>query len=231
MLFWGLLLSLRFRLTVILQKDMRIYLRVLGFIKMPIVPTKEKKIKLSSYSRRAMQKKKKKGEKKAEKKAERKSDGGAGASHELKEMTLSDKIKLIVDIFRTFTKSMFKHLRLEISHIYISLGTPDAAKTALLYGAVSQSVAYLLQFLSTLEHVSEPDIEDVTVFPNWTDEKTTVDVKITLSLRLWNIFDIVNHVIACLIKNLMKKNKKTKPLSENRAGRTKSMDTCASEKH
>ncbi|MCL2518846.1 MAG: hypothetical protein FWF15_09820, partial [Oscillospiraceae bacterium] len=56
-------------------------------------------------------------------------------------------ISLIKNIITKITEQFNKHLNVSIKELHIKVATDDAAKTALLYGAVSQSVVYLLEII------------------------------------------------------------------------------------
>ena len=108
----------------------------------------------------------------------------------------------------TFLKRFFKHFKIDLSRIHISLVGEDAAQTAILYGIVCQSVSYLLEIMKSLKTVSPPDLSDVSVTPDWLGEQTQIDIKISFSMRVGNVFDILGHVIRCAVVHLFRDMKK-----------------------
>lgn len=221
-----ILISLiRFQIIIEYNEALQMYVRVMHIFRIPITPRKEKPIKLSAYSPAAVSKREKKQRekeaRKAQKKAEKKelkqkkkqekrqkkkshaSDKGSGR-------TLSENISLIIDVVKALLGSFFGHLRIDLSRIHISIAGEDAAQTAILYGVVCQSVAYLLEIMKKIKTVHPPDPADVSVTPDWIGEKSQIDIKLSFSLRVWHVFALIGRVIGRLISHLLRdaKNKK-----------------------
>ena len=129
---------------------------VVGFIKVRLMPKKEKPIRLRDFSKKNYEKmlqKEAKAKAKAAKKAkakrkkktvEEKPQENVGG--EEKKGIVGDLWKLrnvIIDIVTAFTH----HIRTDAIKVDISVGAEDAAKCALLYGGISQGVVYVLEFL------------------------------------------------------------------------------------
>ena len=223
LLFLLLLLSVRIQITIEYNDSLYVYARIFSLIRIQLTPGKEKKFKLGAYTdkeiakrekalqqktARKEQKKQEKKKQKAEKK-KRLKEHPEEAAHE---RTLSENLSLIIDIVKVLFSRFFKHLRIDLSRIHISLVGEDAAQTAILYGIVCQSVAYLLELLGQFKTVSTPVFSDVSVTPNWIGERTEVDLKLTFSLRIGHIFDVVFRVLGRAIKHLFQDMKK-KPQS------------------
>ena len=219
------LLSIRLKITIEYNETLRVYARILYFIRIPITPTKEKQLKLSDYSDKkiadrdkaqqdkAIRKEQKKQEKKV-KKAAKKKRLKEHPEEAAQERTLAENLSLIIDVVKVLLGRFFKHLRIDLSRIHISVASEDAAKTAILYGIVSQSVAYLLELLGHFKTVSTPNLSDVSVTPNWVEEQTAVDIKLSFSLRVGHLFDILFRVIGRAVKHLFQdKKRKEKQMS------------------
>jgi len=246
-----ILISLiRFQITIEYNETLQMYVRVMHILRIPITPRKEKQIKLSDYTpdkiakrekkqrekeakkaQKKLEKKELKEKKKLEKKQRRKENPAAEKSGR----TLSENISLIIDVVKALFGSFFKHLRVDLSRIHISVAGEDAAQTAILYGVICQSVAYLLEIMKTIKTVHPPDLSDVSVTPNWIGEKTAVDIKISFSLRVWHVFAMIGRVIGRAVAHLFRdaKNKHTKhvppaPPSKNIAASQKKPSTQAS---
>ena len=222
LLFLILLLSIRIKITIEYNDSLCVYARVLYLIRIPITPTKERKTKLSAYRDKAIAKrdkaeqeraalKEEKKEKKKIQKAEKKKRLKAHPEEAAQERTLTENLSLIIDVVKVLFSRFFKHLRIDLTRIHISLCTEDAAQTAILYGIVSQSVAYLLALLKQFKTVSTPNLNDVSVIPNWVGEQTEIDLKISFSMRIWHLFDIVFRVLARAIKHFFKDMKQKSP--------------------
>lgn len=222
LLFLILLLSIRIKITIEYNESLCIYARILYFIRIPITPTKEKKLKLSAYRDKAIAKRDKaaqekavlKAEKKKNKKiqkAEKKKRRKAHPEEAAQERTLTENLSLIIDVVKVLFGRFFKHLRIDLSRIHISVCTDDAAQTAILYGVVSQSVSYLLALLKRFKTVSVPKFDDISVIPNWVGERTEIDLKISFSMRIWHFFDIVFRTLGRAIKHFFQDMKKKTP--------------------
>ena len=214
-----LLMLIRIKITIEYNETLRIYASILHFIRISITPSKEKKIKLSAYTDKAITKREKAAQEKAlrkeqkkqekkKKKAEKKKRLKEHPEEAKQERTLSENISLITDIVKVLLRRFFRHLRIDLSRIHISVAGSDAAQTAILYGVICQAVAYLLELMGRFRTVSTPDFADVSVTPDWVGEKTTVDVKLSFSLRVWHLFDLIFRVAGRAIKHIFRDMKK-----------------------
>ncbi len=187
--------------------------RILHLFRIPITPRKEKKVKLSDYSEKAIAKRQQRQQKKAEKKKlkkqaqkeqkqEKKRQKKEHPEKFRNERTLTENLRLITDVVGVLLRRFFRHLRIDLSRIHISVATGDAAKTAILYGVVCQSVAYLLEIMEQVKTLSGPDHNDVSVSADWLGESTKVDIKLAFSIRLWQLLDIGLRVLWRFIKHL-----------------------------
>ena len=215
-----------FKITIEYNEELKMYVRVMHIIRIPITPKKEKKIKLSVYSKKAIAKREKKKQEKEAKKEQKKLLKKQQKQEKKKrkkehpeefkpKRSLSENLSLILDVVKVLFSRFFKHLRIDLARIHISLVGEDAAQTAILYGVVCQSVSYLLELLKSLKTVSTPNLTDVSVTPDWVGEKTQVDIKLSFSMRVGNVFDILGRVIGRAITHLFRdmkaKQKSHKP--------------------
>ena len=219
LLFIVFLLSIRIKIVIEYNDALCVRVRLLYFIRITLTPAKEKKLKLSAYSKKAIAKREKAALEKAirkEQKKQEKKKQKAAKKKRLKEhpeeaqqeRTLSENISLIIDVVKVLLSRFFKHLRIDLSRIHISIVGADAAQTAILYGVVCQAIAYLLELLGHFKTVSTPDLSDVSVTPDWVGEKTAIDIKLAFSLRVWHLFDLLFRVIGRAIKHLIRDSKK-----------------------
>ena len=219
LVFLILLSLIHVQITIEYNESLCVYAKVMRIFRIPITPAKEKKIKLSDYSDKAIAKREKlqrekiarKAQKKQEKKQqklEKKKRKKEHPEEEQTERTLAENLSLIIDIVKVLLQRFFKHLRIDLSRIHISIVGEDAAQTAILYGVVCQSVAYLLELLKRFKTVSTPSLPDVSVTPDWIGEKTQVDIKLSFSLRVGHVLDIIFRVIIRAIKHLFRDMKR-----------------------
>ena len=219
LLFVLFLMFIRIKITIEYNDTLCAYVRILHVIRITLTPAKEKKLKLSVYSKKAIAKREKAAQEKAirkEQKKQEKKKQKAAKKKRLKEhpeeakqeRTLAENISLITDIVKVLLSRFFKHLRIDLSRIHIAIVGSDAAQTAIMYGVVCQAVAYLLEILGRFRTVSTPDLSDVSVTPDWIGEKTSIDIKLSFSLRIWHLFDLIFRVVGRAIKHLFRDMKK-----------------------
>ena len=95
-----------------------------------------------------------------------------------------------------------KHLRIRIAKLHINVATGDAASTAILYGTIAQSVAYLAAILDSTSTLRFPTRSDVDIRADYLSESTTVDIEIGFSICVWQLFDILFRTGFKLVKHL-----------------------------
>lgn len=169
---------------------------------------KAEKKKAAKKAKKAAKKEAKAAKKAVDKKLKRR-DPEAFLKHQAKEKakkrSLNEILTLIKEVLDVVTKRFRKHFRIKITRIRINVATGDAAKTAVLYGVISQSVAYILEILDRTHKIkyADPEDYDVGVDADFLSEKTTADIKIAFSLRVHNVFDIVFRAAFRALKNLV----------------------------
>lgn len=98
---------------------------------------------------------------------------------------LKEKLEMILALLQLLYRETGGKLRLRVRHLHLWVGTDDAAKTAILYGAVLQSATYLLQWIDT--HLLRIDRREgaMTVEPDFVSGKCHADIDLTCSIRLY----------------------------------------------
>lgn len=180
LLLFVLLLLVRLRFDINCTEEVTLRLRILG-IPIPLYPAAAKKVRVSKF-RRGYPK-----EKEAKKPAERKAKAPAKPAEKI---PLSEKIDIVLALVKKLCKKLCRHLRLDVSHIVITIGADDAASTAITYGIVSQSVAYLLAFLDAHLNIRKKRRGEIAVRCDFTAARTACDIRITASLAVWQLLDI-----------------------------------------
>ena len=114
--------------------------------------------------------------------------------------TLSQKVRFLRGLCAWLVRRTKRHLHLYAARLHIRVATGDAATTAVAYGAVSQSVAYLLGLLShiTRLHAREPQ---VAVQADFTGERSSIDAKLVLSVRVLWLLGILFGMISALFRS------------------------------
>lgn len=218
-LFFAFLLSLKANVRLEFNDELILTVSVLG-IKIKILPGKDKPLNIKDYSydkhQKRLQKKyeaqiekqKKKEQKKAakdKKKAERKAETPEQkkARKSAPKRSISDWINIAVGVLAVFFEKFTKHFRIKVSRLKVNVATGDAASTAILYGAVVQSVAYLIEIISRITNVDGLEKADIDVKADYLSEKTSLDLCFVFSMRVWHLFDILFGIIGRAIKRFI----------------------------
>lgn len=196
------ILLLKATVTLEYREDVALSISILGIIKIKLLPKKQKKLRLGRYSKKKIERRKKKQlkkelekqrkkqEKKEAKKLKKEQKKNISAREKARKPTLSENLEMIKDILAMFFTRFFKHFRIKVARLHIELSTGDPASTAILYGAICQTVAPIAAFLEKFTNINDLDGADISVQPNFLAESTSVDIKIAFSLRVWHLVDI-----------------------------------------
>lgn len=179
-----LLLLLRVRVIILYENEVVLRLKILCF-------------GLTLYPRKPSRKKH------AKKKQKKKPDKGHQYG-EKKKRSLGDKLRLVRALTAVVIKKTHKHLRLHAAKLHVRVATGDAAKTAILYGAVSGTLSYILALLDRVTNLKAA-LPDVNVYADFLGEKPSADVKLVFSLRVWGALAIVFGAALAYLKTKMKK--------------------------
>lgn len=202
-----LLFFIRIRIAITLNHEVNVSLRVL-FLRFQLLP-RRKKVKWKRYSpkkaaklaakkaAKEARKEARKAARKAAKEAQKKAKGSPSA--EKKKTTLIEKIRLVRALCAALFRKTHKHLRLHAAKLHLRIATGDAAKTAVLYGAVCQSLAYLLALLDRITHLKAAE-PDVAVTADFLGEKPSADIKVILSMRLGGALSVALSVAIAFLK-------------------------------
>lgn len=204
-----LILSLaRAKLHIRLQDELSVTLQLFGF-RIPLWGEEKrrkkhgrKKLKRcrSPYqalakevrdTRRAIAKRHRKVKKKTQKKVQKKKKKA-----KLPKLILEEQLELLVRLIAICYRRTYGHLRVRVRKLRIYVGTSDACKTAIVYGAVAQSVAYLLEWIDARYAMILYDRDAVNVVPDFTSEESHANIDLTCSLsclRVWLIYQSVTE--------------------------------------
>ena len=93
---------------------------------------------------------------------------------------------------------------MRVARLHIDIATDEAAKTAVLFGGVAQAVAYLAALLDATGTLRAPAKSDVDVRADFLSDSPRFDIEIGLSLRVWQIFDLIFRSAGRAIRELMR---------------------------
>ena len=225
LLFFVFLASLKATITIEYNGEVALSVRVL-FIKIGILPSKEKKRKKSMSKKQAEKlkakleaKEAKKRAKKAQKKKEKeqkKADIAAGNIKKEKKSAgeILDIVSLVSNLVKQVIGKFFSHLRIKVARIRMKIATGDAATTAITYGAVTQSINVFFPLLDGIKTVSFPTVKDIDISADFTSEESEIDIKLSFSLRVWHLFHVafaaLGELIKYFFKSMRRKDEKSK---------------------
>lgn len=192
--FFAIILSLNVSFRIIFyssaKEDMRLYAKI-GFYKiniMPAKPAKEKKAKKTKKIRKPKKTKEKPGKAVKEKKEKPKGK---------KKLDIPAIFDFVKDIGTVLLRRFKKHLKVKIYKINVILASDEAEKTAMLYGAASQSACYLFEFLDYHNFKVYKNPGKIKIIPDFSKSKIEFDVNIKFYMRL-------SHIAALGIVSLFK---------------------------
>ncbi len=183
----ALLLAVRVRVVVNVQQSASVELHVL-FLRFRLYPRRKKlkprsEKKLERLKRKQAKKQAKKLAKKQAKQEKKKQKKKALAEKGQKPKTLGEKLRFVRRLLIALTRRTRKHLRLHAARLHVRIGTGDAAKTAVTYGAAAQSLSYVLVALDRVTRLRACEPE-VSLIPDFTAERSDVDLCLVLSIRV-----------------------------------------------
>lgn len=182
-------------------EKLKIYARVL-FIKIRILPGRKKKARPFFFSAKGYRKrllkleeKKRKKELKAEQKTSQKDKHKFKKEGEEKpesgeKKDLLSKVSFITDIVKVLLETFGRHLRIKAARLHITVATGDAAKTAILYGTISQAAAYLFEILNRVTNFTYKK-EEFSLTADFLSDKIKSDIHLRFRIRVWHLFAVL----------------------------------------
>lgn len=135
-----------------------------------------------------MQKKQRKAEQKEAKKGQPKAP-------------LNEIITMVLELVKVVFSRFGRHLRIDVTRLRLVVATGDAAKTAILWGAICPAVGALLEILDRITNLRTVKNCDIDVVPDFTADTFRADICIAFSLRVWHVFDIAFRALFSFLKH------------------------------
>lgn len=164
----------------------------IAFVKVRLLPKKEKKIRLRDYSKKNFEKRlereRRAALKKATKKPKKKKSPDGDGDAALKDSG-NEKNELLRGLYGMrgsiwkIVKSFGGHIRTDVVRADITIGAEDAAKCAVLYGAASQLCVYLLEFLKHSTKMKAKK-EAISIRADFDRTKSVAEVEFHFSSRV-----------------------------------------------
>jgi hypothetical protein len=152
------------------------------FLRFRLFPRKKKKIRLRDYSHKRYRKRLKK--RRLEKKKEK------PVKKARPKLPLRQRISLFVSLFDGIYQRFLRYFRIDIAKLRIDVATGDAAKTAILTGVISQSVAYLCAILDQHTNLGRTYKAEIAVLPNFLEEHSRAEGKFIFSIRTVRLLEL-----------------------------------------
>lgn len=157
--------------------DPFLYVRIL-FLKLRLPPEKSAHTEENPKEQTTEKGRKKKAKKEKEKAA-------------LPKKAVGEYITIFTDALKELVHKLKRYLFLEKYIIKADIGTADAAKTAILYGAASNAAAQLWMLVCSLKRrTRNPKLIYTEIKPDFIAEQTDFYADIELSIRLWQILSL-----------------------------------------
>ena len=185
------------KIRIICRGDVKVVASVLG-IRFTLYPEKKKQkkeprfffpckdpdkilkreLKKQRKAAEKLQRKKKKARKKyAQKKAKQRKAAQPDPN-------LLENLQMVLHLIKRFYNTANGKATVEVRRMHLTVASDDAAKTAVLYGVIVQSAAYVLEWIDS--HFARIKRKEgaMTVTPDYLSSTMTSDIDITLSLHL-----------------------------------------------
>jgi|GEM_PF-611114 len=147
---------------------------------------RKKKKKEQAAAKKAA-KKNKKQQKKQEKQKEEEKSGETGAEKKKLNIDIPEAIELSVKVIKALFGTFGRHLRVTASRLHITVASTDAATTAVMYGAISQSLAYTMEILNRVSNFKYKK-DDFSLTVDFCSDKIKADVLFIFKIRIWHVF-------------------------------------------
>ena len=200
-LFFFFIFIIPIHVTVGLTESVSVMVRVL-FLKIPILPKvkKKKKKKKEKKPKKAKKKKEKKPEDKTKKKKKKKK----------KISDIVGLVQVLLDTVVALFKRLGRNFKIRVYAYEICVASEEAAKTAVMYGAVktlSETIYLRLQDSINFKIVKGAPMG---VYTDFLEEKFKANVKIDFSISIAGVFGVlfaaIFKFIGSFIKMLLNKN-------------------------
>ena len=213
-----LLLVIPIGIRIKYDKEFSLYVSA-GFINVKLIPARQKKIKIKDYTKEHIEKQRRKQQKKEEKRArkkkpekkEKKEKKDSVLAARLKNRdTALDTIEQLYDMLTIISDKFAKRLTVKIFRLDATIGSDNAAKTAIIYGGAANAAMLLSAFLDRHMTVKKRAGASINIAPDFLAEKTLVYADAKMSVRIGGMFTFlfeIRSVIKEILKLMQEDNK------------------------
>ncbi len=200
-LFFFFVFIIPIHVTVGLTDGVSVMIRVL-FLKIPILPKDKNKKKKKSKKEKKPKEKKPKPEKKKEKKP--KDEGKKKKKRKITANDIVGLVRVLLNVVVALFKRLGRNFKIRVYAYEICVASEDAAKTAVMYGAVkslSETIFLRLQDSINFKIVKKAPVG---IYVDFLEEKFKANVKIDFSISIAGVFGIVFAAIGEFIRSFIK---------------------------
>ena len=196
-------------LTVVYDDDLDVHLSCLLWHK-PLYPV-EKPVRLSDYTPEKLKKRRKRMKKK-QCLQKRRSASKKSTAHDDDNTSITEQlraVRLVIHILKRVYRGVLSSARVRIDRFYVSVASEDAAKTAILYGVVSQSAAYILGLLDNFTKMRVKR-DAIRIYPDFLATESDFSLRIRFSMPFYKVlyYWLKSSWMESLQENADKQNKK-----------------------
>ena len=144
--------------------------------------------------------------------------------------TVLDWVNIAAGVIGALFSRFSKRLHIKVARLKINVATGDAASTAILYGAVVQSVSYIIEILKSVTNVDGLKKADISVFPDYLSESSSMDLCFEFSLRIAHVFEILFGTLGRAIKKFFETDPRRSDVNHTTKRRRKKHKTSKRKK-
>ena len=196
-----LLLSLKYGVEISYSEDgtLRARIKVL-FFGHTLYPRKKKPVKIRRFSRRAYEKRLAKQAKKEAEKEKHKKEHAPQKKKKKKRPSIMALIRFATYLLKRIPQRLLRCFHLDIAHLSVTVATDDPAKTAIRYGVIAQSLAYLLALADKALHLSRRSWKRTRVDADFLGTRMRISARVTLAIRPIRLFPFGIFALYHLLK-------------------------------
>ena len=223
------LLLLRIRIRIRYREELELIVGASVFM-IKILPRPKKKPKLSRYSLKNIrkreaaalkpkkEKKQKKKKEQPQKQPEQKSESEEKPKKKMTAEELIELVKVLCEIVGDVFKKFGRYPRVDVRQLFIRVASEDPAKTAQLYGYVSQAMIFLREIFLNVKNFHLHRETRVGVEADFMSDKILVGIDLEFTIKIWHLLSIGLGAAIKFIKHIMKPKTAAQPSTAKKSG-------------
>lgn len=207
------------------KEDLDVYVKVL-FINIKVFSTKKKdpsdpELDLPSKKAKSKKKKKPKDKPKKDKKSSKKDKPKT-------KIALTDILDLVKKLLATIFKRLKKYIRVRVHNFSVCVATGDAAKTAMMFGAICGSCNIIFEILESAMDFKIEDDAEIGARCDYLSEKMQANIGVDISITVGQVLKLVFSAAGVAVWKLLT-CKKIKKLPKKKKEKNKDKNSKADE--